>query len=259
MTRSTKSKKNVVKDKIKTTPQKNEPKTIVTIGDKTLSTFINIIKNCNQEALLRIEEGKIRVALVDTGNVYMVISECECKTEFGEGSPASIGIDAEIIKRAMLHSVGSSIKLVITKSVIEISYGRFTAKVPAVDVSFMRKEPNPPTLKLCTSFEMPGKYLNDVCRMVSKTNGRIYIYVKEKVVYLAAAEGDLCIREVVGTVDKESSARSLYSNTYLSAIAASIKDVSVKVDVDIDHPVSISAEKDGCSTTFLLAPRIESD
>jgi hypothetical protein len=95
--------------------------------------------------------------------------------------------------------------------------------------------------------------------MVSKGNGKIYIYVKEKVVYLAAAEGDLCVREVVGTVDTSSSARSLYSNNYLLQVAKTVKDVPITVNVAIDYPVKITAEKNGCNLMFLLAPRIESD
>jgi hypothetical protein len=159
----------------------------------------------------------------------------------------------------VIHAAGSNVTLTITKNDIGVAYGRFTAKIPTVEIGFIKKEPSSiPKMALDTSFEIPGKYLIDACRTVSRS-GKIFIYVKSKVVYIAANEGDLCMKEVVGTVEKPSTARSLFSNDYLSLIAKNIKEVSVKCDISKDHPIKMTAEKEGCKLMFLLAPRIEAD
>jgi len=254
-----KKEKNTVKNKVKKQDGK-EPKTTVTVNEKSFSTFINAVNDCNEQVMLHIDRDKLSVIQVDIGNVYMIAADCECKATFEDNAPTKVGIDAKLIKKTLLHAKGSSITLTITKSTVELLYGRFIAKLPTVDTAFLRKEPGQePKMALDTSFEMPGKYLFDVCRMVTPSGGKIYIYVKNKVVFIAANEGDLCMKEVVGTVEKQSKARSLFSNDYLTSIAKSVKDVSVKVDLGIDHPVRIIAEKDGCNLKFLLAPRIEAD
>jgi len=254
-----KTEKNTVKNKVKTTADGKEPKATVTISEKSLSTFINAVVDCNEQAMLHIEQDKIRATLVDNGNIYMVAAECECKPAIEKGSPDKIGVDFVLFKKTLMHAAGSNVTLTITKNDIGVAYGRFTAKIPTVEIGFIQKEPSSiPKMALDTSFEIPGKYLVDACRTVSR-NGKIFIYVKSKVVYIAANEGDLCIREVVGTVEKLSQARSLFSNDYLSLIAKSIKGVSVKCDIGKDHPIKMTAEKEGCKLMFLLAPRIEAD
>jgi DNA polymerase III sliding clamp (beta) subunit (PCNA family) len=254
-----KTEKNTVKHKTKEKFDGKEPKTTVTVSEKTLSTFINAVVDCNEEAILNIESDKLRVSLVDNGNIYMVMVDCECKTDIGKDAPVRVGVDFKLLKKTLMYAAGGNVTLEISKNQIGITYGRFTSKIPTADIAFMRKEPHPPELKLSTSFEMPGKYLLAACRMVSTGNGKIYIYVKSKVVFVAAHEGDLCMKEVVGTVGKSSQARSLFSNNYLLLIAKSIKDVSATCEIDIDHPIKITAEKNGCNLVFMLAPRIESD
>lgn len=254
-----KTEKNTVKHKTKEKFDGKEPKTTVTVSEKTLSTFINAVVDCNEEAILNIEPDKLRVSLVDNGNIYIVMVDCECKTDIGKDAPVRVGVDFKLLKKTLMYAAGGNVTLEISKNQIGITYGRFTSKIPTADIAFMRKEPHPPELKLSTSFEMPGKYLLDACRMVSAGTGKIYIYVKSKVVFVAAHEGDLCMKEVVGTVEKASQARSFFSNNYLSLIAKSIKDVSATCEIDIDHPIKITAEKNGCNLVFMLAPRIESD
>jgi DNA polymerase III sliding clamp (beta) subunit (PCNA family) len=254
-----KNEKNTVKNKVKTKADGKEPKATVTISEKSLSTFINAVVDCNEQAMLHIATDKIRATLVDNGNVYMVVAECECKPTIDDGAPEKIGVDFTLFKKTLMHAKGSNITLTFTKNDIVVAYGRFTAKIPTVEIGFIKKEPSSiPKMALDTPFEIPGKYLTDACKTISR-NGKIFIYVKSKVVYIAANEGDLCMKEVVGTVEKPSQARSLFSNDYLSLIAKSIKDVSVACTMGIDHPIKMTAEKDGCKLMFLLAPRIEAD
>ena len=249
--------KNTIKHKAKNPAQ--TPVTKITADAKSLIPFIDAIIACNTKCFLHIDNNQLQVRVVDNGNCYMVLAECECKADIPEGAPVKVAADVALIKKTLIHAKDCRITISIDGINISIEYGRFTAKIPVSDSAQLRKEPNPPTIILDTKFEMPGKYLYDVCRTVSKDYGKVYFYAKNGVAFLAAHENDFCIKEVVGTCGKNSKARSLYSNNYLSAIAGIIKTTQCNVEVAIDHPVKITAEQNGCKFTFLLAHQIESD
>jgi hypothetical protein len=255
---SKKKEKNVIKHKSKKEPSRDEPCTTIIAKHETLMTFLNAIESCDTECILNISDEKLSVRMVDIGNVYMLSAECDCKISKEKGSPDKIAIDSKILKKLLVFSKGCGITLTITESIIKAAYGRFTTKTSPVDMTLMKKEPNRPTITLDTSFSIPGKYLNEISKAISK-EGKIYVYVKNKVVFLAATEGDICIQEVVGTMEKDSKARSLYSNDYIRSISNMIKDCECTIDVAIDHPIKINAEKNDCRFEFLLAPKIEAD
>ena len=94
--------------------------------------------------------------------------------------------------------------------------------------------------------------------MVS-TSGKCILYVKNKVVFFEVEDGDISSKEVIGSVEKKSDARSLFSANYMRDIFKQIKDISVKIDCAVDHPLRVTAEKNDCKIEFLLAPRIEAD
>jgi DNA polymerase III sliding clamp (beta) subunit (PCNA family) len=139
-----------------------------------------------------------------------------------------------------------------------LKYGRFSAQVGCVDVNSLRKEPNHPKMALNNEFSLPGKYLDEICHMVS-SSGKIRLFVENKVIMLRAEEGDLSVTEVAGTTDGKGEVNSLYSAANLKDIAKAVKGVDCTVRAGIDHPVHIFAEIEDCNFQFLLAPRIESD
>lgn len=248
-----------VKNKTKNAPKEKEGKTIVTVKAESLSLFVGVIKDCITNAILNIEDTRMFVSTVDNANVYMILAECECKTIFEDScSPKRVGVDSGVFEKALIHSKGCSVTLTITETSIEATYGRSTATFPATDICFIRKEPKSPTLNLGTTLSIPGKYLWESSTSVSK-QGRMVIYVKDKVAFLETYDGDLTIKEVVGTVDKKSNARSMYSNDYIRAIISRVRDVDLTVSIDVDRPAKMHAEKNGCKFDFLLAPRIEAD
>ena len=248
--------KNTVKNKVKNSEQM--PVTKITIDARTALPFIDALLSCNKEHYLNIEKNRIHVRSVDTGNVFMILAECECITEIPEHAPKRAALDFNLIKKILIHSKDCRITISIDGEKASIDYGRFSAKIPLVDPAFMGKEPNSPTINLDTRFNIPGKYLYDVCRMVSK-KGKIRISAENGVAFATAEDGDLNIREVIGTCDKSSHAMSLFSNDYLTDIAKCVKTSQINIDVAIDHPIKISSEQNGCKFVFLMAPRIEAD
>ena len=246
-----------VTNKTKVEQKENAPKTIVTVKADTLRLFVDAVKDCITTIILNIEESRMFCSTVDTANVFMIVAECECKAEF-DNSPKRIGVDVGVLDKALLHAKGCNVVLTFTETNIEATFGRSTATFPTTDIGFIRKEPNVPTIGLSTTVSIPGKYLWEATTSVSK-NGRLAIYVKDKVVFVETYDGDLTVKEVVGTVDKKSNARSLYSNDYIRQIVSRVRDVDVVTSFDIDHPIKMHAEKNGCKFDFLLAPRIEAD
>lgn len=247
-----------VKNKTNKEQNENAAKTVVIVKSDTLRLFVSAIKGCISMVILNIEESRMSCSTVDNANVSLIIAECECKTEFEKDAPRRVGVDVNILNKALLHAKGCSVTLTFIEASVEATFGRFTATFPTTDMGYIRKEPKTPTLALNTTVSIPGKYLWDASTSVSK-KGRIIIYVKDKVVFLQTEDGDLTQKEVVGTVDKKSNTRSIFSNDYIRKIVSNVRDVDVVVSFDIDHPIKMHAEKNGCKFDFLLAPRIESD
>ena len=249
---------NTIKHKVKSVPKKEDPVTTVCLPYKTLATFLQAIRGCADEVVLHIDDAGLSVKTVDMGNVYMLIGECPCKTEFESKSPAKIGIDTRLLTKALLHAKGCNIKMTITDSEISLGYGRFTAKVGCADYTSLRKEPNgPPEIHLNNEFSLPGKYLDEICRMVSQS-GKIRIHIENKVIMLTAEDGDLSVTEVVGASDKNGGeVNSSFSVDYLKNIAKIVKNTECTVRAGIDYPVHIFAEIDDCKFQLLLAPRTE--
>ena len=251
-----KPKKNTVANKIKGPVKK--PITKITVESKTLLSFVNAILTVGDQARLEIIDKTLHVNKVDNANVLLLVADCECTPEIPENGLKRFGIDILVLKKALRYSKDCRITLCIDGKNLSVSYGRFSARIPLVDEILMRKDPGEIKVELETEFEMPGKYLYDASTIISK-NGKCYIYAKNGVAFVAAEEGDLCIREVVGTCDKSSQARSLFSNDYIRDVANIVKTTEIKVRISIDHPVQIMAEQHGCKFNFLMAPRIEAD
>lgn len=257
MSSKKKENKNIVKNKIKDAVKK--PITKITVESKTLTHFINAVATCNNEVRVTASDKALHVQTVDSANVMMLIADCECTSEIPEGALTKFGIDVAILKKILVHSKDCRVTLCVDGEHLRAIYGRFTAKIPISDENVLRKDPTLPKMpSLDTEFEMPGKYLNEISRFVGRT-GRIILSTKNGVVFAAAEDGDLCIREVVGTCKKSSQARSLYSNEYIRSIAGIVKTTEIKVTMGIDHPVKILSEQDGCKLEYLLTPRIEAD
>ncbi|MDD3019872.1 MAG: hypothetical protein PHX61_02695 [Alphaproteobacteria bacterium] len=258
MLSSKKPAKNTIKHKVKTEPKKEDPVTTVTVPYKTLTTFLKAIEGCIEEAVLSIRDSELSVKTTDNANIYMVVAQCPCKTEVQDKSPAKIGISVKLLNKALLHAKGCNVTMSISESKILLKYGRFSAQVSCVDINALRKEPNDPKMSLNNEFSLPGKYLDEICNMVS-SSGKVRLLVENKVVTLRTEEGDLSVTEVVGTTDGKGEANSLYPADYLKNIAKAVKGVDCTVRAGVDHPVHIFAEVEDCNFQFFLAPRIESE
>lgn len=247
-----------IEEKVKTKPSSTDKKSIIKVDAEKLNTFIDAITDCNNNACIHIDGGKLRYISVDIVNVFMLAAELDCDIIIPKGAPETIYVDTSALKRALKLSNGSKVTLECSKSEIVVSYGRFTMTMPSIDPLSVRKDPNPPTIVLPLTIEVPGKYLNDICSMVA-TSGKIFLYTKDKVVFAAGSEGDMCFKEVIGTIDKKIIARSIFSADYFKKIVKSLKGVSVSLQFGIDYPMIASGIVNDVSLKFLIAPRVESD
>lgn len=235
------------------------PITKVMVESKALATFVAALEILKLEPRVHIAQDRLSVRSVDAANVGMLVGECECKAEIPEKGIDKFGLQVSMLKRMMLHSKDCRITLGVSDELCTIEYGRFSGKFPLIDNDSIRKDPNLPNINLDTSIEVPGKYLHDAVRIVSKDNGRIIFRAKNGVAFIDAEEGEISMTEVVGTCDKESEARSIFSNDHILPIASLLKTAQCNLKIGTDNPIHINAELNGCKFDFYIAPRIEAD
>ena len=228
----------------------------IEIPYQSLATYLSILKSCHTEARIHVTKNKISTSEVDCASVCIVNVGSECKTT---GHPFVFGIDVALLQKVIKFAKGCNITLDIAEEKILVKYGRFKSKIDILEESTIRKDPNPPNIYLPISFEAPGKYLNEVLAVCNSSSYRSVFSTKNGVVSFCAIGDSFCIKEIIAETESKDVVKSMFSNDYLKDIVNTVKDVSLKIDIGIDHPARIYAEKDDCKVTFLLAPRIESD
>lgn len=232
---------------------KAKPKTIE-IPYATLNTYLSVLASCSPEARVHVTRNKIATREVDTANVFMVNVEAECKTS----GQFVFGIDVSALRKVIKYAKGCNVIIEIVGEKIKVKYGRFDARIEALLDITLRKDPNPPTINLPLTFEVPGKYLNDALKMVGRDSRGVFVS-KSRVVFFCVEEGTTHVREIISETKNKESFKSMFSNDYMKDIINVVKDVSLKIDIGNDHPMRAYAEKNDCKIEYLLAPRIESD
>lgn len=254
---STKSKKkNIIKNKVKCPVNGHSIK--IAINSDDMTEFIDAALTVGSEFRLIVKSDMVSLNKVDDGNVLMLIASCKCESSLKGEEQLKFGINAEVLKKAMRFSKGSNAILHIDGENLTVNYGRIHAKIPLVNESVLRADPKGITIKTTTAIDMPGKYLHEICQFISG-NGKCRIYTDNGAVFITAEEGDLYIREIVGTCDNDVQANSLFSNDYLKIISKIVKKTGIKVHLGNGVPTRILAEHNGCKYEFMLAPMGEGE
>lgn len=233
---------------------KAKPKTIE-IPYATLNTYLSVLASCSPEARVYVTKNKIATREVDTANVFMANVEAECKTS---GSFV-FGLEVSVLRKVIKHAKGCNVVISVGDKKIKVKYGRFESRIDALAEAAIRKDPNPPTINLPLSFDVPGKYLNDALSIVGRNGARCVFISNNGVVSFCVDEGTMCVREIVAEAKNKESFKSMFSNDYMKDIMNVVKDVSLKIDIGNDHPMRAYAEKNDCKIEYLLAPRIQGD
>ena len=235
--------------------QRDDSMKRIEIPYATLATYLQVLKSCNSEARVHVAKNKIFTLEVDTANVFLANVEAKCKTT---GHLFVFGLDVSTLQRVTKLAKGCNVVIDVGEKKIGVKYGRFQSKIDVLSEVSIRKDPNPPTIKLPASFEAPGKYLYEALLLVG-SEYRCQFTTKNGVVSFCVTGDSICVKEIVGETKNQESVKSIFSTDYMKDIVNTVKDTSLKIDIGIDHPMRAYAEKNDCKIMYLLAPRIEAD
>lgn len=222
------------------------------------------------EVRFKIKPEGISVKAVDPANVAMVTFELG-SSAFDEYSAdeCEIGIDLNKITDLMgIMDKGDTIRMELEEEnhKLFIDVGDLSYTLSLLDSSTIRAEPRVPQLELPAKVVMNGIDLRHAVKAAEKISNHI----------LMGVSGDIFFMEAKGDTDqvrfemsrdqlidlKSGEASSLFSLDYLTDMAKLTNKVNeVSLSLGRDFPVIIDFEiANGAGrTSYLLAPRIESD
>lgn len=240
------------------------------ISQKRLAAFCSTILALTPECRLTINDLGWNTQSVDTANVAMVSANLpkDQFEEFTESESTEIGMDMPRWKDmlAVMNDKDSTIAIERMKDTcrINISDGKYTYTHAPLDVTTVRKRPNPPNIALPATIEIAAKEFQEAIKAMGVIADKARL-TTDKAGLAIDSEGDTDkLHKVVEATGKcqvpEVSASSIFSLDYLTDIAKAMKDAgTLTVCVGIDHPVRFDFTLENIEASYLLAPRIERD
>jgi proliferating cell nuclear antigen len=243
-----------------------------TIDAEIFRESIDAIAALVTECRLHTEEDMLRTRAVDTANVAMVSLELK-NTAFDTYSATAgeLGLDITKMKNILgMMSRGDALTLNLLdeERKLELAFKGYKYSITLLDVSTIRKDPNPPTIELPGKAVISGSALNNAIKAAAVISDKIALGVDpDAMTFYMEAEGDtdhikLALGEDELVALNPVAARSLFSLDYLKDMGKVMaKADEVEVHLGIDHPVKFVFDiADGNGRVeYLLAPRIEAD
>lgn len=238
------------------------------------------------ECRLNVSNEGLESRAVDIANVAMIMAKV--KSEHFETYDSElddyfvVGLDLNLLlkvrplkkDRVEMHLYDN------TQPIMIIINNEETYQIKTLDVNTVRKTPNIPELKLPAKFKLSAKAFADTIKKANVFSDKIIIETGVCTSTISAPEvvetkwtrfrknkdntGNIVYSRTFDAFDldscPENSGRSLFSIDYLRDMAKELSDMGeLTINLGIDHPVLIEAEKDGFEIKYLLAPRIEAD
>lgn len=240
------------------------------IEQKQLAQFCGILQALVPECRLTINSEGWNTMAVDTANVAIVGAvmgkdrfesfDIQTKTELGMDMP----------RWKYMLSVMADPKATISiedekdTGKVRITDGKYTYRHAPLDVTVVRKRPNPPTLNLPAKIIIDAKELQEVIRAVSIIGDKAkFTACKDGLVLDTEGDTDRLNKAIPGksgSILPDAPISSLFSLDYLKDMAKAMKDAGdLTVLVGKDHPIRFEFELDGIEAFFMLAPRIEQE
>ncbi|MDD5419607.1 MAG: DNA polymerase sliding clamp [Methanomicrobiaceae archaeon] len=234
----------------------------------TLKVALDAISAFVDECRIHVQGSGLRTIAVDTANVAMV--ELELSTNafisYGWSGPQEIGLDVRKLKRILtMANSGDEIELAVDQGDLKVQFRGYKYSLRLLDVNTIRKDPNPPALKLPARAVMSGSVFTAGIKAASIVSDKVALGIDpaSKEFYMEAQgdtdhlairvpESDLVALDAV-------KARSLFSLDYLRDMAGVIAHATeVGVELGVDHPVTLAFKvaDDTGTVKYLLAPRI---
>ena len=222
--------------------------------------FIQAVRIMNSESHLHITSEGISLSVVDTANVGMLLMSLKGSAmksyKFNEGTPEKIALEwTDISKVLQATKAQTPLELEFKEESLLFSYEEIDGEIKYINPAEVRKEPNPPTIALSTSFVFDGSLINKMGKTL--LGDKLELTVKNKLVECKCEGVKNHTRMILSHHGDGADARSLYSWDYFKEFGKVLDKAYVTVSFAEDHPIKLCSTIQGIEITFLLAPRIE--
>jgi len=235
----------------------------ISLNGELLRRIVNAITQCTPETRLVVNEEGIETRAVDASNIMMVdlsVKRWNFLT-FKRNMDRVLGVDWDAISAfTKFMKPNNLVEMEFTRELkIEIvgtgdDPTRRTVRIPLLEPSQVRKTPNVPSFDL-EAETMVGNFRSIIaihesigdCMTIEIKNGETSFKTMSR-----DGEGEIEDRFDVGSGKGKSS----YSVEYLKCIAKGLGN-NVRIELSDDYPAIFTAEEDGITIKYILAPRIE--
>jgi proliferating cell nuclear antigen len=233
------------------------------------------------ECRMHISVLGLKVLAVDNANVAMVLYDQYANSfeTFETATQKDIGID---IKKWLTFGKNVQKKSFVCFDVMErqepptkegkpgaishrytLSSGGTVQTFTGLDTNTIRRDPNPPTITLNTSFLIhAGTFIEAIktCKTVSDKIEFSYDG-KDNLTAIAQGDTDKMVKQILFNQSIGPAFNSLFSLDYLVDIAKAIQNKKevLEVSFNTDRPIRIKLVNSEREIVFLLAPRIQAD
>lgn len=224
--------------------------------------FIAMIRTINEECRVHVSEDGLKTGLVDVanigmGNIHLKPSALNGFKFAEKNHPESIGFDLpKIAKVISIAKKNTPLTIHLKKDRIHLSYDEVEACVKYLDVNSIRKDPNPSTISLDTTFTFDGSLFQRLNRILP--GDKVVVIVKNKIATFRSSYDDVSTK-TLASISANGDARAIYSWDLLKDLRTVLNGTLVSVEYKTDHPIRLKTDKQGIVADFLFAPRIEAD
>lgn len=243
-----------------------------TLTGATFSDLLDSVTVLVDECKIRLNEDGIRITAVDPANVGMVDTQLhKAGFESYEADGGVIGVNLSRLQDiAGMANSGDLVLLELDEETrkLHISIDGLEYTLALIDPDSIRQEPDIPDLDLPAEVVIEGNDVNRAVKAADMVSDHLRLRVDPDTdSFYVEAEGDtddvdleLGRDDLIDLTPGEAS--SLFSLDYFKDMNKAIpKDAEVRIELGEEFPVKMHFDtSDGqCVTTFMLAPRIQSD
>jgi proliferating cell nuclear antigen len=236
------------------------------IEKSRFTAFCEAVLAIAPECRMYLKNTGLEVRAVDAANVAMISAKLpkEAFAEYKEET-GILGFDLLKLKTAagLMKAGMLEIKQDGKGARLKITDGSNKYSAALLDISTIRKDPNPPTIVLPAVVTVNAKELQESINNMGKIGEKIRFSLQGNTLTLTTeGDTDLLVKGIEGEALKslKEPVASLFSTDYLKEISRVFRDADkVTVSMNTDHPIRIECVVDETILEFLIAPRIEQE
>lgn len=227
--------------------------------------FIDAVAAIATECRVWLKSDGLTSRAVDTANVAMVQATLpkEAFLEYTHnGKMEILGLDLLKLKTAIGLMKEGDLTITTEGGRIRIWDGKYDYGNMLLDLSTIRKDPNPPELNLPAAVTIDAREFVDAIRAMGMIGDKVRFSLKNKTLSLfTEGNTDALTKDLEGEPVAslgDAAVKSLFSSDYLKEIGRVVKgSEKVTIAMSNDHPIRMECTVDEIALEYLIAPRIE--